>query len=139
MRKPSLVPMSIMPYSPTPREQELEATLAKEQTARIEAEKKTRQMSIEVEELSTSLFQQANDMVATERKENAALKDRIHELESVGSEMGDAEDQVGKENDKLKQKIKVLEQRDRDRQKRLERLEAAQKRIDRVRTMLVPR
>lgn len=137
MRKPSLAITTSTSQGHSAREQELEAALVKEQTARIEAEKKMKQVNLEVEDLSATLFQQANDMVATERKENAALKERIQVLESPRL------DPVGaggsSEVEKLRQKIKVLEQRDMERQKRLEKLEAAQKRIDRVRTLLLPR
>lgn len=131
MRKPSLAPTSTPSHDSSAREQELEASLAKEQKARIEAEKKVKVVNAEIEELSATLFQQANDMVAAERKDNAALKDKIKELEKAGGN-------VRKENDRLKQKLQSFEQREVERKRRLDRLEAAQKRIDRVRTMLRP-
>lgn len=61
-----------------------------------------------MEDLSASLFQQANEMVAQERKARAALEERV----------------------------KVLETRDAEKRKRLERLERAIERIERVRGML---
>jgi TolA-binding protein len=135
MRKGAFTPTtSSHPISP--REQELEKVLVKEQKARAVAEEKTRQVNAEVEELSTTLFQQANEMVATERRQNAALQAKIQELEKAG---GNVAEVVGKENERLKERLQIMEQRDLERQKRLERLEAAQKRIDRVRTMLMPR
>ncbi|UJO13494.1 uncharacterized protein CLAFUR5_03529 [Fulvia fulva] len=134
MRKPSLAATI---SGPSPREQELEASLAKEQYARIEAENKTKQVHAEIEELSASLFQQANDMVANERKTNAGLQARIRDLESAGADGPVIA--ARKENEKLRQKLQVMEQRDVERRKRLDRLEAAQKRIDRVRTMLKPK
>ncbi|KJY02311.1 hypothetical protein TI39_contig66g00016 [Zymoseptoria brevis] len=136
MRKGSFAPTATSPATTSPREQELEKSLAKEQKAREVAEQKEKQVNAEVEELSTTLFQQANEMVATERKENAALKAQIKELENAG---GNVAEVVGKENERLKERLETMEQRDVEKQKRLERLEAAQKRIDRVRTMLVPR
>lgn len=108
----------------------------KEQTARIEAERKTKEMNAELEELSTTLFQQANDMVAAERKENAALKEKIKALEASNGQPNEA---TKRENERLKSKLQIMEQRESDRKRRLDKLEAAQKRIDRVRTMLVPR
>jgi galactokinase len=114
----------------------LEKSLVKEQKARAEAEQKTRQINVEVEELSTTLFEQANEMVATERRQNAALKAQIQELEKAGGKVAEV---VGKENARLKERLQIMEQRDLERQKRLERLEAAQKRIDRVKMMLMPR
>ncbi|CAK3810661.1 Hypothetical predicted protein [Lecanosticta acicola] len=134
MRKPPPAP-SATPTGPTAREQELEASFAKEQRARAEAEKKVKDVNLEVEELSVTLFQQANDMVAAERKENAALKEKIKALESGG---GGAAEAMTRENQILKQRLQVMEQRELDRRRRLEKLEAAQKRIDRVRTVLVP-
>ncbi|KAI6807616.1 hypothetical protein KC367_g2481 [Hortaea werneckii] len=134
------------PLAPTgtmssPREKELEATLVKEQTGRIAAEQKVKEVNAEIEELSESLFQQANEMVATERKQNATLQERLEALEKEKVEtntsaQGDAA--LLRENTWLKERLKVLEQRDGDRSRRLEKLEAAHKRIERVRSMLAP-
>jgi len=65
-------------------------------------------MSGEIEDLSVQLFQQANEMVATERKARAKLEERVE----------------------------VLERRDDEKRERLERLETAIKRIERVRGLL---
>lgn len=136
MRKGSHAPSIGSGQGSSAREQELEVSLAKEQKARAEAEAKTQQVNVEVEELSATLFQEANDMVATERRENAALRAQLKELQSAG---GHIAEMVGKENERLKQKLQIMEQRDAERKKRLDKLEAAQRRIDRVRTMLLPR
>lgn len=61
-----------------------------------------------MEDLSVQLFQHANEMVAEERKARAKLEERVA----------------------------VLEQRDNEKRKRLERLEGAIKRIERVRGLL---
>jgi predicted RNase H-like nuclease (RuvC/YqgF family) len=82
--------------------------LAKEQEARRMAEGKVNQMNQEVEDLSVQLFQQANEMVASERKARAKLEERID----------------------------MLEKRDVEKRKRLERLESALNRIERVRGLL---
>ncbi|KAI7164516.1 hypothetical protein KC349_g596 [Hortaea werneckii] len=135
------------PLAPTgtmssPREKELEATLVKEQTGRIAAEQKVKEVNAEIEELSESLFQQANEMVATERKQNATLQERLEALEKEKAETsptaqgGDAA--LLRENAWLKERLKALEQRDVDRSRRLEKLEAAHQRIERVRSMLAP-
>lgn len=122
------------------REKELEEQLIKEQTMRIAAEKKVNKVSVEVEDLSAALFEQANEMVASERKQNAELKEKLQALEEQQQQQHDTPDAgtLRKENLKLKEKLQTLEQRDTDRRKRLERLEAANKRIDRIRTMLQP-
>ena len=124
------------------REKELEGELVKEQTARIAAEQKTKEVNAEIEELSASLFEQANEMVAAERKENARLQARVEQLEKQASEneastQGDAA--LLRENTRMKERLKVLEQRDTDRKRRLEKLEAAHRRIERVRSTLFPR
>jgi len=91
------------------RETELAAQLAREQEARQEAEGKVSEMSHELEELSVQLFQQANEMVATERRARAKLEDRVV----------------------------ILERRDTEKRERLERLERALRRIDRVKHLLM--
>ncbi|KAF1990018.1 hypothetical protein K402DRAFT_418116 [Aulographum hederae CBS 113979] len=99
--------------SPSPsdharRESDLQAALVREQDLRQEAEGKLVQMNSEVEDLSAQLFQQANEMVAQERKARAKLEDRVE----------------------------ILERRDHDKRKRLERLESAIKRIERIHNVL---
>ena len=65
-------------------------------------------MSSELEELSASLFAQANEMVAAERKARAKLEERVV----------------------------ILERRDGEKRVRLERLEKALRRIERVKGVL---
>jgi predicted RNase H-like nuclease (RuvC/YqgF family) len=88
----------------------LVAALTREQALRQAAEKKLDEGSGELEELSAQLFMQANEMVATERKARAKLEERVE----------------------------VLEKRDTEKRKRLERLEGAVQRIERVRGLLAP-
>ena len=123
--------------TPGAREKELEEKLIKEQVTRLAAEKKVKEVNAEIEDLSATLFEQANEMVAAERKENAALRERLQVLERHRDVLEDAE-ALQKENVKMKQKIQRLEQRDVDRKRRVERLEAANKRIERVKAMLQP-
>lgn len=87
---------------------ELAAALAKEQSLRRKAERKFELASQEVEELSTILFEQANEMVATERQARAKLEERVT----------------------------ILEKRDADKSKRLDRLESALSRMRQARTVL---
>jgi hypothetical protein len=65
-------------------------------------------MSSELEDLSASLFAQANEMVAAERRARAKLEERVV----------------------------ILERRDVEKRQRLERLEKALKRIERVKGVL---
>jgi DNA repair exonuclease SbcCD ATPase subunit len=88
----------------------LQASLEEERNLRQRAESNLTQTQSELEELTAQLFGQANEMVATERKARAKLEERV----------------------------KVLEQRDVDKRRRLERLEKAVARIDRVKAMVEP-
>lgn len=122
------------------REKELEEQLVKEQTLRIAAEKRVKEASAEIEDLSEQLFSEANEMVASERKQNAELREKIQALEDQNqyTKGPTSAETLRVENTRLMQKIQSLEQRETDRKKRLERLEAASKRIDRARAMLQP-
>lgn len=86
----------------------MQEALDRELAARQQAETKITQMSGELEELSAQLFQQANEMVATERRARARLEERVE----------------------------VLEKRDAEKRARLERLEGAIRRIERVHGLL---
>ena len=96
------------PRSMSPSTKELMDALTHEQKLRRAAEGRLNDTSREVEELSVSLFEQANEMVAEERRARARLEARVA----------------------------VLEQRDTDKKARLERLELAMARIGRLRTLL---
>ncbi|THV80313.1 hypothetical protein D6D27_08788 [Aureobasidium pullulans] len=99
------------PMAPSPSSAaltDLQQALAKETKARVAAEKKYHELEQELEDLSATLFEQANEMVAKERKEKAKLEERI----------------------------KVLEERDALSRKRLEMVEGALGRIERVRKLL---
>lgn len=98
------------PPPPTPSATDLAAALTREQALRSAAESKLDNASNELEELSAQLFEQANEMVATERKARAKLEERVE----------------------------LLEKRDGEKRKRLERLEGAVARIERVRGLLAP-
>lgn len=87
---------------------ELQGQLQKETQARVEAEKKAQQLNNELEDLSQNLFEQANEMVATERKARSRLED----------------------------KVATLEQRDKEKSKRLEKIEGAITRLERVKALL---
>ncbi|KAK0626583.1 hypothetical protein B0T14DRAFT_562473 [Immersiella caudata] len=106
------IPFSAEPEIPAtpagPSTDELLQALTREQALRREAEGKLSDTSREVEELSVSLFEQANEMVATERRARAKLEERVG----------------------------MLEKRDMEKRRRLALLESAMERIDRVRSLL---
>ncbi len=82
--------------------------LERERALRAKAEDRVRTVDSEIEELSVTLFSQANEMVAEERRARAKLEERIE----------------------------LLEKKDRDKMSRLERLEKAVSRLDRVKALL---
>ncbi|KAI5806974.1 hypothetical protein EDC01DRAFT_724796 [Geopyxis carbonaria] len=93
---------------PSPPPECSPADLARERALRIKAEERLAQVTGELEDLSASLFQSANEMVADERRARSKLEERVV----------------------------VLERRERDKRERLGVLERAVDRISRVREML---
>lgn len=94
--------------TPPPSTDDLLDAFTREQRMRFEAERQLDASSREVEELSVTLFTQANEMVASERREKARLEERVGELEK----------------------------REGEKKRRLERLESAMGRIERARVLL---
>lgn len=82
--------------------------LERERALRAKAEDRVRTVDSEIEELSVTLFSQANEMVAEERRARAKLEERIE----------------------------LLEKKDKDKMARLDRLERAVSRLDRVKALL---
>ncbi|KAJ4320083.1 hypothetical protein N0V94_003553 [Neodidymelliopsis sp. IMI 364377] len=99
------------PPAPAPKplgDPDLLHELARERALRAKAEDRVRTVDSEIEELSVTLFSQANEMVAEERRARAKLEERIE----------------------------LLEKKDKDKMARLDRLEKAVSRIDRVKALL---
>ncbi|KAK7953370.1 ribosomal protein L32 [Apiospora saccharicola] len=94
--------------SPTPSADDLMEALTREQSLRQAAEGRLNETSREVEELSVTLFEQANEMVASERRARAQLEERVG----------------------------VLERREDEKRGRLERLEGSVARIERISRIL---
>ncbi|OKL58196.1 hypothetical protein UA08_06652 [Talaromyces atroroseus] len=86
----------------------LQAALSRERSLRKAAESQLSQAHSELEELTAQLFSQANEMVAQERKARAKLEERVV----------------------------LLEKRDSEKRKRLDRLEKAIARVERVRELI---
>ena len=127
---------------PSTREKDLEAKVVQEQTARFAAEQKAKEVNDQIDDLTSTLFQNANEMVAKERKENAELREKLEALQALEQErevaLTKGPEALQRENVKLKERLQSLELRDVDRKRRLERLEAANKRVERVRALLQP-
>lgn len=88
--------------------EDLVEALNREKNLRKEAEGRLTATNKEIEDLSATLFEQANEMVAEERRARAKLEQRVGELEK----------------------------RDVEKRRRLEKLESAMHRIERVRNIL---
>ncbi|KAF2004317.1 hypothetical protein P154DRAFT_519520 [Amniculicola lignicola CBS 123094] len=105
--QPPAPPPPALPPSPEST-QLLEQQLVQERALRAKAEERARKVDGEIEELSVQLFSEANEMVAEERRARKRLEERVE----------------------------MLEKKDRDKMARLERLEKAVMRIDRVKALL---
>jgi DNA repair exonuclease SbcCD ATPase subunit len=105
-----------MPPPPPPKDQssapQIDHTLLneleRERALRAKAEARVQTVDSEIEELSVQLFSQANEMVAEERRARAKLEERVE----------------------------TLERRDREKMGRLDRLEKAVSRVERVKALL---
>ncbi|PWW79629.1 hypothetical protein C7212DRAFT_291534 [Tuber magnatum] len=75
------------PPSPPPDSNSTEVLLEKERKARVKAEERLEQVTGELEELSASLFQSANEMVADERRQRSKLEERVRMLEGRDEEV----------------------------------------------------
>ncbi|KAI9039627.1 uncharacterized protein KD926_009219 [Aspergillus affinis] len=121
-RRPSASPATppqapAQPVAPTPPSPpqppdheriEWQNALNREQNLRREAESQLMQANAELEELTAQLFSQANEMVAQERRARAKLEERVA----------------------------LLERRDVEKRNRLERLEKAMERVERIRALV---
>jgi GDP/GTP exchange factor Sec2p len=111
---PNLLPSQSQPQPPPQPDPSpsiastLRLEIANEKRLRLAAESSLSSAHHELEELTAQLFSQANEMVATERRARAKLEERVA----------------------------VLEKRDFEKRRRLERLEKAVERIDRVKGMV---
>ena len=119
--------------------------LTHESALRRAAETQLEKTSEEVEELTSSLFSEANEMVAQERKTNKQLADRLRELEARASVTvnGNWREEWAREKEALERKmrekeerVEVLERRAREKDERLEGLERRVVRGERVRGLL---
>lgn len=63
--------------------------VARERAARVAAENRLAEVTAELEDLSATLFQTANEMVAKERRERARLEERVAMLEKREKEKGE--------------------------------------------------
>ena len=134
-------------------EVDLASRLNEAESARRAAETKLTQTNQELEELSASLFQSANEMVSNERRANAEREAEAEKKAKEREEQWQQWQEQVKANDRaaaarsrslekkvrrLEERVRMLEEREKEKAKRLERLEMAMKRTARVRSLLQP-
>lgn len=77
------------PPSPPPDDSGSGRSSSEERRLRLKAEARLQEVTSELEDLSASLFQQANEMVASERRERARLEERVAVLEGRDGKVKD--------------------------------------------------
>lgn len=106
---PQVTAIRVRSPGPDPEETiQLQHALDREQSLRKAAENQLTQANTELEDLTVQLFSQANEMVAQERKARARLEERVA----------------------------LLERRDVEKRKRLDRLEKSMQRVERLRSLV---
>ncbi|KAK9479233.1 hypothetical protein V1514DRAFT_342063 [Lipomyces japonicus] len=88
----SLSSFSIPPSPPGTSDSiltQLQSSVHKERKLREEAEDKFNKISVEVEELSQSLFEQANEMVAKERRQRAKVEGQVKDANEREQKLND--------------------------------------------------
>ncbi|KAL8677609.1 MAG: hypothetical protein Q9186_005968 [Xanthomendoza sp. 1 TL-2023] len=114
----------------------LQTQLDHERTLRLAAESSLHTTNTELEDLSASLFREANELVAVERRSSHQLKLRCEELavqaEVLEKKVGERE----KEEGRLRDRVRVLEGREGEKGRRWEELERMVGRVERVRGLL---
>ncbi|KAI9729101.1 MAG: hypothetical protein M1828_000186 [Chrysothrix sp. TS-e1954] len=117
------------PSTPTPPETtpDLSAALTHEQHLRKQAESKLKQTNLELEELSVSLFQQANEMVAAERKARVMAESKLEakaaELEARSAMMEKRGTELERSHSELERKGEEWERKGEQFEKRGDELE----------------
>ncbi|CAF9937984.1 MAG: hypothetical protein HETSPECPRED_000731 [Heterodermia speciosa] len=139
-------PLPAPPHTSLPQnapEADLLTALTHETRLRRAAEARLSETASEVEELTSSLFSEANEMVARERKAVKRLGEEVEEgrrgMERLGEELEEGRrKQEGLERRcrEREERVKVLERRAREKDERLERLEQRVGRGERVRGLL---
>ncbi|KAL8767006.1 MAG: hypothetical protein Q9209_006360 [Squamulea sp. 1 TL-2023] len=111
---------------------DLHAVLEQERSLRLAAEAHLSTTHAEIEELSTSLFSEANELVAAERRSLHELQTRYDALEEEARGLRDGEKEREKEEGRLRKRVVVLEEKGR----RWEDLERRVCRVEKVKALL---
>ncbi|KAL9593617.1 MAG: hypothetical protein Q9179_005786, partial [Wetmoreana sp. 5 TL-2023] len=115
---------------------DLHTALANEHSLRLAAEAHLSSSQAEIEELSTQLFSEANELVATERRALSELQTKYAKLEEEkrGWERQAKEREEGER--RLRERNALLEGREGEKGRRWEELERRVGRVERVKALL---
>ncbi|KAL8805226.1 MAG: hypothetical protein Q9182_002101 [Xanthomendoza sp. 2 TL-2023] len=114
----------------------LKAQLENERALRLAAETSLNTTNTEIEELSATLFSEANELVATERRSLHQLQLRYNGLQEEAKMWEMKAGEREKEEGRLRDRVKVLEGREGEKGRRLGELERMVGRVERVRGLL---
>ncbi|KAI4197452.1 MAG: hypothetical protein LQ350_005891 [Teloschistes chrysophthalmus] len=115
---------------------DLTSALANEHALRVAAESHLSASQAEIEELSTQLFSEANEMVAVERRNLASLQAKHAQLEEEARGWERQVKEREERETRLRERLKVLEGRDGEKRFKWEELERRVGRVERVKALL---
>ncbi|KAL8735913.1 MAG: hypothetical protein Q9166_000475 [cf. Caloplaca sp. 2 TL-2023] len=115
---------------------DLHVALEQERALRLAAEAQLSNTHTEIEELSTQLFSEANELVAAERRSLHDLQNRYDRLQEEAKEMEKRVEEREKEEGRLRSRLGVLEGREGEKGRRWEELERRVRRVEKVRGLL---
>ncbi|KAL8776256.1 MAG: hypothetical protein Q9194_003269 [Teloschistes cf. exilis] len=115
---------------------DLATALANEHALRVTAESHLSTSQAEIEELSTQLFSEANEMVAVERRNLASLQVKHAQLEEEARGWERQIKEREERETRLRERLKVLEGRDGEKRFKWEELERRVGRVERVKALL---
>ncbi|KAI4208789.1 MAG: hypothetical protein LQ349_009631, partial [Xanthoria aureola] len=115
---------------------DLHAALEQERSLRLAAEAHLSTTQTEIEDLSTSLFSEANELVAAERRSLHDLQTRYDALQEEARGLRDRDGERVKEAGRLQARLGVLEGREGEKGRRWEELERRVCRVEKVKALL---
>ncbi|KAI4117237.1 MAG: hypothetical protein LQ338_007584 [Usnochroma carphineum] len=124
------------PSGPSPEPSDLQSALHEERTLRLALEARLSASTTELEELSTQLFSEANELVATERRNLHSLQQQYETLQAEAREWEKKAVEREKEQERLRERLSVLEGREKGKGRRWEELEMRVRRVERVKELL---
>ncbi|KAL8842192.1 MAG: hypothetical protein Q9176_002885 [Flavoplaca citrina] len=115
---------------------DLHAALENERSLRLAAEAHLSSTQSEIEDLSATLFSEANELVAAERRSLHDLQAQYRELQEEAQGLRDREKERAKVEGRLRDRVGVLEGREGEKGRRWEELERRVSRVEKVRGLL---